>query len=651
MPSSAHKQNVIHGVSLFTEYDIHLFREGSHFNLYTKFGSHTMTVDGTEGTYFAVWAPNAKHVYVMGDFNKWKKTSHPLAVRWDSSGIWEGFIPGLKKGTRYKYNIISHHNNYKVDKGDPYAVFWEISPNTASRVWDLEYEWNDAEWMKKRRHYNSLHAPQSIYEVHLGSWRRVPDDNGFLSYRDMAPYLVQHVKKMGFTHVEFLPVMEHPFYGSWGYQCVGYFAPTSRFGTPQDFMYLIDYLHQHDIGVILDWVPSHFPSDEHGQIYFDGTHLYEHSDPRKGFHPDWKSYIFNFGRNEVRNFLISNALFWLEKYHADGLRVDAVASMLYLDYSRKEGEWIPNEYGGRENLEAIHFMRRLNEVVYERFPDTQTIAEESTSWPMVSRPNYLGGLGFGMKWNMGWMHDTLAYLSKDPIYRVYHHGQLTFSIMYAFSENFVLALSHDEVVHGKGSLINKMPGDEWQKFANLRLLMAYMFTHPGKKLLFMGAEFGQWNEWNHDTSLDWHLTQYPLHRGLQQLISQLNFIYRREPALYDLDNHPNGFEWLDCHDCEKSIISYVRKGSLPDSNIIIACNFTPVPRYNYTIGVEEKGYWTEVLNTDAGEYGGSGIGNFGGVEARQVSGHGKTRSISITLPPLAAVIFKKIPQAEEGQKT
>lgn len=647
----ASEKNSIGGVtfevSMFSDYDIHLFREGNHYTLYDKFGSRVLEVNGRTGVYFAVWAPNAKEVAVMGNFNDWSTTAHPLGVRWDGSGIWEGFIPGLTNGELYKYHIVSHHNNYKADKGDPYAFCWEISPNTASRVWEIDYTWQDKKWMSQRKERNNLHAPISIYEVHLGSWRRVPESNGFLNYRDMAHYLVDYVKDMGFTHVELLPIMEHPFYGSWGYQCVGYFAPTSRFGTPQDFMYLVDYLHQHDIGVILDWVPSHFPSDIHGPIYFDGTHLYEHADPRKGFHPDWKSYIFNFGRHEVRNFLISNALFWLEKYHIDGLRVDAVASMLYLDYSRDEGEWIPNEYGGRENIEAIQFLRRFNEVIYERYPDVQTIAEESTSWPMVSRPNYLGGLGFGMKWNMGWMHDTLEYFEKDPIYRIYHHNQLTFSIMYAFSENFVLSLSHDEVVHGKDSLISKMPGDVWQKFANLRLLFAVMFTHPGKKLLFMGSELAQWSEWNHDQSLDWHLAGYTQHQGIQQLVRQLNHLYRTEAPLHELDCEYTGFEWIDCNDCEKSVISFLRKGQTSKSLIVVACNFTPIPRFNYKIGVPQSGEWQEILNTDASEYGGSGHGNLGAVKTRPVTTHGRFNSISVTLPPLGAVIFKKeIPTIE-----
>ncbi|GAB6183792.1 1,4-alpha-glucan branching protein GlgB [Thermodesulfovibrio hydrogeniphilus] len=631
---------VRHDFSLFTDFDIYLFKEGNHFTAYEKLGAHLVEHDGVAGTYFAVWAPNAEAVYVMGDFNGWNRESHPLAVRWDGSGIWEGFIPEVGKSTKYKYYIVSRFG-YRLEKGDPYAFFWETPPQTASIVWELEYKWNDDEWMKNRHKLNNLNAPFSIYEVHLGSWRRVPEEgNRHLTYREMAEWLPKYVKYMGFTHVEFLPVMEHPFYGSWGYQVTGYFAPTSRYGTPQDFMYLIDVLHQHGIGVILDWVPSHFPDDAHGLSFFDGTYLYEHQDPKKGYHPHWHSYIFNYGRNEVKNFLISSAVFWLDKYHIDGLRVDAVASMLYLDYGRQHGEWIPNKYGGKENLEAIEFIRRLNETVYEKFPDTQTIAEESTSWPMVSRPAYLGGLGFGMKWNMGWMHDTLFYFSRDPIYRKYHHNQLTFSIWYAFSENFVLPLSHDEVVYGKGSLINKMPGDYWQKFANLRLLFGYMYGHPGKKLIFMGGEIGQWDEWNHEKSLDWHLLDFSMHRGVQNWLKDLNSLYKNESALHELDFNPQGFEWIDFGDAEQSIISFIRKGKSPKDVFLIVCNFTPVPRYNYRIGVPYGGFWKEVLNSDAVEYGGSGHGNFGGVYAEQTPMHHRPYSLSLTLPPLGVLFFK-----------
>lgn len=634
--------DIIHGVSLFTDYDIYLFREGSHFRLYEKLGSHLMTVDGVEGTYFAVWAPNAEKVSVIGDFNNWDKEAHLLDVRWDGSGIWEGFIPGVNKGALYKYHIISKYNNYRVDKGDPYAFYWEVPPRTASIVWDLSYSWCDLEWMKNRYKYNSLNAPFSIYEVHLGSWRRVPEENNrSLTYRELAHYLADYIKEMGFTHIEILPVMEHPFYGSWGYQMLGYFAPTSRYGTPQDFMYLVDYLHQNNIGVILDWVPSHFPSDEYGLAYFDGTYLYEHMYPCKRFHPDWNSYIFNHGRNEVRSFLISSAIFWLAQYHIDGLRVDAVASMLYLDYGRRNGEWMPNQYGGHENIEAIYFIRRLNETIYANYPDTQVIAEESTDWPMVTRPTYVGGLGFGMKWNMGWMHDTLEYFSKDPIYRKYHHNNLTFNIWYAFSENFLLPLSHDEVVYGKCSLLNKMPGDNWQKFANLRLLLGLLYLHPGKKLLFMGGEFGQWCEWDHEKSLDWHLLQYPEHQGIKNWVRDLNFFYRREPSLYEIDFEPSGFEWIDFSDYEKSIISFIRKGYSSRSIILAVCNFTPVPRHNYRIGVPASGSWQEVLNSDAQKYGGSGCGNPSSILADSIPFNNREFSISLTLPPLAIIVFKK----------
>ncbi len=636
------KSTVAYDVSLLTEYDIYIFKEGNHFRLYEKLGSHVMTVDGITGTFFAVWAPNAANVSVIGNFNGWNPESHPLSVRWDGSGIWEGFIPGVGHGDLYKYHIVSKYKNYRVEKGDPCAFYWEVPPKTSSIVWDLSYEWNDEEWMKNRHRYNALNAPFTIYEVHLGSWRRVPEENNrSLTYREMAKHLAEYVKDVGFTHVEFTPVMEHPFYASWGYQTVGYLAPTSRYGTPQDFMYLIDYLHQHEIGVILDWVPSHFPGDEHGLAYFDGTYLYEHADPQKGFHPDWHSYIFNYGRNEVRNFLISNAFFWLEKYHVDGPRIDAVASMLYLDYSRKEGEWIPNKYGGRENIEAITFLKRLNEEVYRVYPDIQTIAEESTAWPMITRPTYVGGLGFGMKWNMGWMHDTLEYFSKDPIYRKYHHNELTFSMWYAFTENFVLSLSHDEVVYGKGSLIGKMPGDDWQKFANLRLLFGYMYGHPGKKLLFMGGEFGQWREWEHDEGLDWHILQYQPHQGVQRWVRDLNNFYRREPAMHELDFELDGFEWIDFNDWEQSVISFIRKGDTTKDIILVVCNLTPVPRYNYRVGVPVSGFWKEILNSDAKEYWGSGHGNFGGVEATQIPFQGRDYSLSLTLPPLGVLFFKR----------
>ncbi len=631
--------SVDHSKTLLTDYDIHLFKEGSHFHLHHKLGSHLAAIDGVKGVYFAVWAPNAERVTVIGNFNSWDNAAHPLEARWDGSGIWEGFIPGLEKGEIYKYHIVSRAQGLTTDKGDPYAYHWELSPRTASAVWDLEYDWQDGQWMKDRHKHNNLHAPQAIYELHTGSWRRVPEEgNRYMNYREMAHWLADYINETGFTHVELLPIMEHPFYGSWGYQTVGYFAPTSRFGTPQDFMYMIDYLHRHDIGVILDWVPSHFPADQHGLVYFDGTHLYEHADPRKGFHPDWETYIFNYGRHEVREFLISNALYWLEYYHIDGLRVDAVASMLYMDYSRKHGEWIPNDQGGRENLEAIHFLRRFNEAVYAKFPDVQTIAEESTAWPMVSRPVYTGGLGFGMKWNMGWMHDVLEYMSKDPIYRKYHHNQLTFSLMYAFTENYVLPFSHDEVVYGKGSLIEKMPGDEWQKFANLRLLLGFMYGHPGKKLLFMGGEFGQWQEWAHERSLDWHLMDHHYHKGMWKWMCDLNRLYRSEPALYERDFSHEGFQWIDCNDYEKSIIAFMRHGH--GQSVVIICNFTPSPSHNYRIGVSQKGFWRELINSDARQYGGSGQGNLGGMETVPVPCHGFRQSLSITVPPLSITAFK-----------
>jgi 1,4-alpha-glucan branching enzyme len=577
----------------------------------------------------------------MGEFNQWDKESHPLRVREDGSGIWEGFIPGVSHGATYKYHMVSNKGTYRVDKGDPYAFRWECPPKTSSMVWDLEYDWGDGGWMKDRHRFNSLDAPFAIYEVHLGSWRRVPEEgNRFLTYREMASYLVGYVKEMGFTHVEFLPVMEHPFYGSWGYQVTGYFAPTSRYGTPQDFMYLIDQLHQNEIGVILDWVPSHFPDDEHGLVFFDGTYLYEHADPRKGYHPDWHSYIFNHGRNEVRAFLISSALFWLDRYHVDGLRVDAVASMLYLDYGRKDGEWVPNEHGGKENIQAITFLERFNEAVYRAHPDVQTIAEESTAWPRVSRPVYIGGLGFGMKWNMGWMHDTLDYFSNDPIFRKYQHQQLTFSLWYAFFENFILSLSHDEVTYGKGSLIGKMPGNEQERTANLKLLFGYMYGHPGKKMLFMGGEFGQWREWIHDESLEWHALQYPSHQAIVKWIKDLNHLYRKEPALHQLDFKQEGFKWVDFHDWEGSIVSFLRKGKSSKEVFLVVCNFTPVPRINYRLGVPRGGFWREVLNSDALIYEGRGYGNFGGVEATHIPSHGRCHSLCLTLPPLGILFFK-----------
>ncbi len=627
-------------VRLITSEDLHLFNEGTHYRVHEKLGAHLLNDNGEQGTAFAVWAPNAREVSVIGSFNGWDRQTHKLQAR-GNSGIWEGFISGVDKGALYKFHIRSHHHAHVVDKADPYGIFHEKPPRTASVVWNLNYDWGDQEWMRTRGGRDSLNAPISIYEVHLGSWMRVPEEhNRPLTYRETAPRLAEYVQRMGFTHVEFLPVMEHPFYGSWGYQTTGYFAPTSRYGTPQDFMYLVDYLHQRDIGVILDWVPSHFPSDAHGLAYFDGTHLFEHADSRKGFHPDWKTHIFNYGRNEVRSFLLSSAMFWLDKYHADGLRVDAVASMLYLDYSRKQGEWIPNKFGGRENLEAIDFLRQFNAEAYKEHGDIQTIAEESTAWPMVSRPIYVGGLGFGMKWDMGWMHDTLIYFSHDPIHRKFHHNLLTFRMLYGFTENFVLPLSHDEVVHGKGSLIGKMPGDEWQKFANLRLLYGYMFAQPGKKLLFMGDEFGQVREWAHDTSLEWHVLQYSVHSGVQKWVEQLNRVYREQPALHELDNDPAGFEWVDCNDTAASVVSLLRKGRSPRETILVVCNFTPVAREAYRVGVPSDGYWRELLNSDASEYSGSGVGNLGGAKAEAHPAHGRPWSLTLRLPPLGALFLK-----------
>jgi 1,4-alpha-glucan branching enzyme len=635
-----HSQLIRHDVTLLSDDDLYLFNEGSHLRLHEKLGAHLIEAGGESGVHFAVWAPNARQVTVMGDFNDWNKTTAPLRPR-GASGIWEGFAPGVPQGTLYKYHVVSRHQGHRADKADPFALYGEAPPRQASVVWRLDHEWHDGEWMGERTRRNALDAPISIYEVHLGSWRRVPEERGrSLSYRELTPLLVDYVQSMGFTHVEFMPVMEHPFYGSWGYQTTGYFAPTSRYGSPQDFMHLIDTLHGHGIGVILDWVPSHFPTDEHGLGFFDGTHLYEHSDPRQGVHPDWNSFIFNYGRNEVRSFLLSSALFWLQVYHADGLRVDAVASMLYLDYSRRGGEWIPNQHGGRENLEAISFLRRFNEEAYSRCPGIQTMAEESTAWPMVSRPTYVGGLGFGTKWDMGWMHDTLSYLSQDSVYRKYHHNLLTFRMLYAFTEHFILPLSHDEVVHGKRSLLEKMPGDEWQKFANLRLLFGYMYTQPAKKLLFMGGEFGQVGEWNHDQSLEWHLLEEPLHQGLQHWVRDLNAIYRVEPALHELDCDPSGFRWIDPNDADQSVATYLRWGKSDGQALLVACNFTPIPRHNYRIGVPWEGFWQEILNSDARLYGGSGQGNLGGVETSPVACHGYPQSVNATLPPLAAIVLK-----------
>ncbi len=619
-------------------HDVYLFREGTHARLYRAFGCHLGEALGRLGASFAVWAPNAARVSVIGDFNGWDEGSNLLAVRDDGSGIWEGFVPGVARGQAYKYRVVSAHGGQTMDKADPYAFLAEAPPATASRAWALDYDWNDAAWMQSRRERNALGAPMSIYEVHLGSWRR-DETNRLPTYRDVAQPLAEYARDMGFTHVELMPITEHPFYGSWGYQTTGYFAPTARYGAPQDFMHLVDVLHAHGIGVILDWVPSHFPTDAHGLAYFDGTHLYEHADPRQGFHPEWNSAIFNYGRNEVRSFLLSSALFWLDVYHIDGLRVDAVASMLYLDYARKTGEWIPNRHGGRENLDAIEFLRTMNQAVYREYPDVQTIAEESTSWPMVSRPVDSGGLGFGMKWNMGWMHDTLEYMRQPPIHRKHHHDRITFSIWYAFFENFVLPLSHDEVVYGKGSLIGKMPGDTWQQFANLRLLFGYMWAHPGKKLLFMGCEFGQRREWTHEEGLEWWVTRFREHAGAKAWVRDLNALYVHEPALYEQDFDGAGFEWIDANDRDASTLAFLRRPR-EGTPVLAVCNFTPMPRTNYSVGVPHGGYWRELLNSDAAIYGGSGIGNLGGVEAAPISAHGRRHSLQLTLPPLGMVLLK-----------
>ena len=619
---------------ILTDDDLYYFNEGKYSRLYDKLGAHV--VEG--GVHFAVWAPNAESVTVIGDFNYWNKTQNWLSPV-GHSGIWAGFVPGAHHGQTYKYHIKSRHNNYEVDKSDPIAFCTETPSRTGSVIWDMKFDWKDFEWMQKRESLQKLDKPMSIYEVHLASWRRKPEDNNrSLSYDELAHELVTYVKDNGFTHVEFMPIMEHPFGGSWGYQITGYFSPSRRFGDPQALMYLIDRMHQAGIGVILDWVPSHFPSDEHGLSYFDGTHLYEHEDPKQGFHPDWNSYIFNYGRNEVRSFLISNAMFWLDKFHIDGLRVDAVASMIYLDYSRKAGEWIPNQYGGRENLEALSLMRDLNIITHQNFPGTLMIAEESTSWPMVSRPVYSGGLGFDEKWDMGWMHDTIQYFQKDPVHRKYHQGELTFRSIYAFHENFVLSLSHDEVVHGKGSMINKMAGDEWQKFANLRCLYTYMYSQPGKKLIFMGNEIAQRSEWNHDSSLDWHVLDHAPHRNIQSVIRDLNHLYSRETAL-QIDCDPQGFEWVDASDHNNSILSYLRKDY--DGNYILcAFNFTPIPQAHYAIGVPKQGEWLEIFNSDALEYGGSGHGNLGIVQTKNASMHGRPFSLNLTIPPLGGIFLK-----------
>lgn len=628
--------------SRLSDFDIELFKAGKHFRLYEKLGAHLVEHEGKAGACFGVWAPNARSVSVIGDFNGWNKDSHQLFPRWDSSGIWEGFIPGVKSGEVYKYHILSNADGQSHEKGDPFAFQWEKRPKTASIIRELDYSWKDQAWMSEREHANALNRPVSVYEVHLGSWKRHQDgSNRWYSYQDLIEHLVPYVKEMGFTHVEFMPVMEHPFDGSWGYQLTGYFAPSSRYGSPQEFMALVDAFHQEGIGVLLDWVPSHFPIDGHGLYRFDGSALYEHEDPRLGFHPDWNSYIFNYGRFEVRSFLISNALFWLDRYHADGLRVDAVASMLYLDYSRNEGEWIPNQYGGRENLEAISLMKDLNQAAYGSFPNIQIIAEESTSWPGVTKPVFDGGLGFGMKWMMGWMNDTLEYFKKDPIHRKHHHNELTFSLAYVFSENFMLPLSHDEVVHGKGSLLNRMPGDEWQRFANLRLLYGWMYTHPGTKLLFMGGELAQSGEWVASQQLDWYLLQFPGHDGMQKWVRDLNHFYRSEPALFERSFTHDGFEWIDFQNHAQSVLFYLRKGNSPSDQVLIALNLTPNAYSDFRIGVPPSRRWTEVLNSDSKEYYGSGFVNEVPALVQEVAWQGKAHSIIVKLPPLGMAVFKE----------
>ena len=635
------KEIPVSNATILSDFDQYLMGEGSHERLYEKMGSHLVEMEGKRGVHFAVWAPNARQVYLMGDFNSWHDESHPLTS--SNSGIWTLFVPELVENTVYKYRVLSQSGE-SFEKADPYGFAMELRPSTASVVADINrYKWSDGDWINRRAEQQNLDRPISIYEVHLSSWRKVPDEkwgSRYLTYRELAEELIPYVVKMGFTHIELLPIAEHPFDASWGYQVLGFYAPTSRFGTPEDLMYFIDQCHQHQLGVILDWVPAHFPKDGAGLNFFDGTHLYAHTDPRQGEHRDWGTMIFNYGRNEVRAFLISNALFWLDKYHFDGLRVDAVASMLYLDYSREEGQWLPNQYGGRENLEAISFLRKMNEVVHGVFPGVLTMAEESTAWPMVSRPTYTGGLGFSLKWNMGWMHDTLGYMSKDPIHRKYHQNNMTFGLLYAFNENFILPLSHDEVVHGKGSLLSKMAGDEWQKFANLRAFYGFMWAHPGKKLLFMGSEFGQWQEWNFETSLEWDALDAPNHHGVQHFVQDLNQLYQKEPALHENDFDERGFEWIDASDTENSVLSFIRKAESSDEFLIIVSNFTPVPWDAYRIGVPKQGYYKEIFNSDSDNYWGSNMGNQGRQATEPIPMHGYPQSLSLILPPLATIMLK-----------
>jgi 1,4-alpha-glucan branching enzyme len=636
-PQHTHQAAFNSHFSLLTDFDVSLFKAGRHYRMYERLGAHIVDNNGTPGVYFAVWAPNARHVSVIGNFNGWNRHSHSMHARWDGSGIWELCVPWIGQGEYYKY-FIESTNGYTAEKSDPYATHAENAPRTGSIVWSRGFNWNDNDWITKRREWNWQQQPISVYELHIGSWRRQSQDGDrYLSYTELAAELPAYCTYMGYTHVELMPVMEHPFYGSWGYQVTGYFAPSSRYGTPQEFMALVDALHREGIGVFLDWVPSHFPGDEHGLAYFDGTHLYEHADPKKGFHPDWKSYIFNYSRNEVKSFLISNALYWLDQYHIDGLRVDAIASMLYLDYSRDIGQWEPNEYGGRENFEGMTFLKEFNEAVHQHHSDTLTIAEDSSAWPGVTRPTFAGGLGFDMKWMMGWMHDTLEYFAHEPVHRSYHQNNLTFNIYYAFSEKYMLPLSHDEVVYGKRSLINKMPGDDWQKFANLRLLYGYMFGSPGAKLLFMGGEFAQRSEWRHDFSLDWHENNNPIHNGLQRWLKDLNHLYSSNPCLHDYNFDHRGFEWIDFNDSSNSVIIWMRKSANGDSLIFI-CNFTPVVRHNYRIGLPKRGIYTEVLNSDDIKYGGSNVKN-GEITTAPIPRHGRSDSASLTLPPLATLVL------------